>query len=101
MTKMRKLGYIQCEHEPCLFYKVTRGGKTIVSLSSDDLLVAASTDHLIKISHSGLSVHFDVKRIGFPELFLGCRVYRNELGHIHLSQQTLIQKADYDLRPRR
>lgn len=95
------IGFSQCPDNPCLFKLATATNwQIIVSLTSDDFLIAASDKPLIDWPYSALNFKYKqiVKRLGFPTQYLGWTVTRNLNGDIKISQPNYVQKALHVMR---
>jgi hypothetical protein len=66
---------------------------TYVVTFVDDLCTTSSSEKGIQDLFEGLKKTFKIRDEGPLEAFLGCKIQRNRLGHIHLSQPDKCRKA--------
>ena len=91
---------MQCEQsifDPCLY---RRSNDLLFTLTVDDMLVAAETDHVATLFIEQLSKRFDLSRSGPAHLWLNIALeYDLASGVIHLSQEAYILRvyAELDL----
>jgi hypothetical protein len=67
------IGYVRCKTDICLSYKSEGESTAIMGIYVDDLLVTASSTHLVDKLFANLE-SLEVKNLGIVRKFLGIRV---------------------------
>ena len=80
---LKTIGMEQCKSDPCLFYKRIKDEIVLMTITVDDLLIAASTDELANKLISQMKDRFKITDLGKPEYVIGMHIDYNQ------SEQTL------------
>ena len=83
----------QCKSDPCLFYKKTSDGQLILmTITVDDILIAASTPELADKFINQMSNRFKIKDLGDPEYVIGIHIdYNRSKRSLKLNQKLYIE----------
>jgi hypothetical protein len=93
-TFMCNCGFRKTELDHCCYYKNFGDSYIILLLYVDDMLIAGSSMHEIKVLKQKLSKEFEMKDLGPANQILGMRISRNrEKRTLNLSQEKYIQKV--------
>jgi Reverse transcriptase (RNA-dependent DNA polymerase) len=91
---LQQVGFVQSEHDPCVFYK----GKSIYILYTDDSILAGPDEQeLDNIIQQMKDVGLKITSEGGIEDFLGMTIDRKEDGSFELTQKRLIASILKDL----
>ncbi len=91
--RLKQLNFLQSIREPCLLYKVSSEGSVSVLVYVDDILFAGSSPVLIQQVISNLEHYFRVKRLGFPQTYVGFQIQKDSVnGTLLLHQRTYAQQ---------
>ncbi len=92
-SELLQLGFIQSIREPCLLYKTQSDSNVYVLVYVDDVLFAGTTPQSIQQVISKLEQKFRVKRLGFPQTYVGFQIDKNcETGEFTLHQKEYAQQ---------
>ncbi len=91
--RLKQLQFVQSIREPCLLYKISSEGSVLVLVYVDDILFAGSSPVLIQQVISNLEHYFHVKRLGFPQTYVGFQIQKDPAnGTLLLHQRTYAQQ---------
>jgi hypothetical protein len=91
---LQQVGFVQSEHDPCVFYK----GKCVYILYTDDSILAGPDEHeLDSIIQQMKDVGLKITSEGSIEDFLGINIERKSDGSFVLTQKRLIDSILHDL----
>ncbi len=91
--RLKQLQFVQSIREPCLLYKISSEGSVLVLVYVDDILFAGSSPELIQQVISNLEQYFHVKRLGFPQTYVGFQIEEDRTnGTLLLHQRTYAQQ---------
>jgi Reverse transcriptase (RNA-dependent DNA polymerase) len=91
---LQQVGFVQSEHDPCVFYK----GKSIYILYTDDSILAGPDEQeLDNIIQQMKDVGLKITSEGGIEDFLGITIERKSNGSFLLTQKRLIDSILHDL----
>ncbi|KAG2782680.1 hypothetical protein PC111_g24477 [Phytophthora cactorum] len=71
---MRKLGLKKCESDHCIYFKRDGQDMIFVALYVDDLVLASSSDKMLKETKQALSDRFEMTDMGQLKYFLGMEI---------------------------
>ena len=86
-TFIKSLGFLRCEHDPCVYVKdVDMDNALYILMYVDDLLIASRSMKVVKGLKRALSDEFEMKDIGSALKILGMKICRNRSKEkLHLS----------------
>ncbi len=91
--RLKQLNFSQSIREPCLLYKLSSESSILVLIYVDDVLFASSSPTLIQETISNLEQHFRVKRLGYPQTYVGFQIEKDPSnGTLLLHQRTYAQQ---------
>ncbi len=70
-TTLKEFGLRQSRHEPCLFYRVTTSGFTLLTMYVDDLLVTGTDAEYVQELRERIRSTYTIKDLGEIKRFLG------------------------------
>ncbi len=86
--ELLNLGFTQSIREPCLLYKIGSDTKVYVLVYVDDVLFAGTSPQSIQQVICKLEQKFKVKRLGFPQTYVGFQIDKNhDTGALTLHQR--------------
>ncbi|KAD4385964.1 hypothetical protein E3N88_26133 [Mikania micrantha] len=92
--KIKELGFIKNEDEPCVYKKASGSYITFLILYVDDILIIGNNIPMLKDVKSWLIKCFAMKDLGDAAYILGIKIYRDRSRRlIGLSQSTYIDKV--------
>ena len=92
--EVKKLDFIRCEEEPCVYKKTSGSAITFLILYVDDILLMGNDIPMLKQAKSSLKKVFSMKDLGEAVYILGIKIYRDRSNRlIGLSQSTYIDKV--------
>ncbi len=87
--ELKNLGFQQSLREPCFFQKREHNELLMVLVYVDDILLAGASLTSILAAVSELEQKFTIKRLGFPETYVGFEINEDkETGNLFLHQTT-------------
>ncbi len=95
--RLKQLQFVQSIREPCLLYKTSSEGSVLVLVYVDDILFAGSSPVLIQQVISNLEHHFRVKRLGFPQTYVGFQIQKDPANGTLLLHQRMYAQQLLDL----
>ncbi|KAE8242086.1 hypothetical protein A4X06_0g7253 [Tilletia controversa] len=81
-------GFSQLKSEPCLFYKQTAQGPTIILVYVDDVAIAAPTEEAVAEVKQQFTSWFKMTDNGTLTSMLGIRIHRSRCGQVATMNQT-------------
>lgn len=89
---LRDAGFIRCEQEPCVYYKVYDGKLIVLGIFVDDIVAAARSNQDIEEVKKFLSLFYEINDEGELEFYTGIKVQRDRSkGVFYLSQPQYIR----------
>ncbi|OQR85565.1 RNA-dependent DNA polymerase [Achlya hypogyna] len=85
------LGYNKSQPDPCLFYKWTSGGLTMIGLYVDDIIALTQDKLYLQSTIKALEDKYQVKTLGHVSRCLGINVHRSTSG-MFLEQTALVDE---------
>ncbi len=87
-SELLTLGFTQSIREPCLLYKTESDSCVYILVYVDDVLFAGTTPQSIQQVICKLEQKFRVKRLGFPQTYVGFQIDKNsDTGELTLHQR--------------
>lgn len=88
-------GYLRCNYDVCVYYKIIQSGNYIyLLLYVDDMLIACNEREEIEALKQLLNSEFDMKDLGPAKKILGMEIIRNrKKGTMILSQRKYLEKV--------
>ena len=77
---MIKIGFNKCESNRCIYIKRDEHHMIFVALNVDDLVIASSSNKLIREAKCALSERYEMTDMGRLKGFLGIEIDRDESG---------------------
>ena len=71
------LGYVQCQADPCVFFKYKSNSITIILLHVDDVPIATNDSRELRSLTTNLEANFKFKNLGTLEFCLGLQISRD------------------------
>lgn len=96
---LRKIDFLPCVNEPCLYYK-NGDSLNLIAVYVDDLILASSNKNELLQIKAKIAEELDVVDKGMMSFFLGMEVERDgEVGDIYIGQQKYIKDllSRYDM----
>lgn len=87
---LKKLGLIQSDYDPCLYYWIKDGKIVFIAVYVDDVLIFSNDEALKDELKAKLSSTFRMKDLGPAASCLGIRITRAE-GSVSLDQEAYIE----------
>ena len=85
---MQARGFTKSSFDPCLYHRKNRYGEVYVTVYVDDLIIAASSQHLIDQFKDELKDVYSIKDLGELKYCLGMEVSHDWSKHIITVKQT-------------
>ena len=89
---LAKLGYTQSKSDPCVFFKSSASGFSIVAIVVDDMLHAASSRALLRTFSAELASTYKMTHLGVPKFMIGIKISISD-DQISLCQEQYIDHA--------
>ena len=92
-TYLKNIGLQQAKSDPCLFFKRTREGQLVLmTITVDDILIAASTKELAEEVINKMKDKFTITDLGEPDYVIGIHIDYDRPNHIlKLNQKLYIE----------
>ena len=88
---LHKLGFVQSNGDPCIFYRISKGKYTLLSVVVDDLIIASKTREEANKVIKDLGKIFKVKNLGTPKYIIGVHIQYDRTRRIlQLNQELYI-----------
>ena len=92
--EVKKLDFVRCEEEPCVYRKTSGSAISFLILYVDDILLMGNDISMLQQAKSSLKKVFSMKDLGEAVYILGIKIYRDRSKRlIGLSQSTYIDKV--------
>ncbi|KAL0444557.1 UNVERIFIED_CONTAM: Retrovirus-related Pol polyprotein from transposon RE2 [Sesamum latifolium] len=88
-VKLQDFGFVQCQHDHCLFLKITLDYFVALLVYVDDILLTGNSDVEIAAVKSHLDNLFTIKDMGHAKYFLGVELARSVHGLLVTQQKYL------------
>ena len=87
---LQRLGYVQSQSDPCLFYLRRGSDLSVLAIVVDDILQVTTSRSLVEEFNRGMDATYKTKHLGTPQFMIGIKVSLSTSG-IHLSQESYIR----------
>jgi Reverse transcriptase (RNA-dependent DNA polymerase) len=92
--EVKKLSFIQCEEEPCIYKKFSGNIVVFLVLYVDDILLIGNSISELNVVKTSLKNIFSLKDLGEAAYILGIKIYRDRSKRLlGLNQSTYIDKV--------
>ncbi|KAL0333974.1 UNVERIFIED_CONTAM: Retrovirus-related Pol polyprotein from transposon RE1 [Sesamum angustifolium] len=76
-SKIEAFGFLQSQHDKCLFTKSSYSGLTVLLVYVDDILIAGESEASVEEVKAYLIKFFTIKDLGIAKYYLGLKLARS------------------------
>ncbi len=91
---LKKAGFQQGNADPCVYFKSVGQHFVIIALYVDDLLIASTSEHLLREEKKALATRFEMSDMGEAHYILGMQITRHRKNRkLFLSQRKYLENV--------